>query len=69
MYVLQDSEGTIWPADRCTWQSTYSSTTDQYEISSPLFYNGSSATGVSLGTAVQLGYIGKSGRFVGISGQ
>ena len=66
MYVLKDSDGTIYPADRCTWSERYSDARQQYIILSPTFYT---ATGTSSlnDSEAQLGYIGKSGRFVGIS--
>ena len=67
MYVLQDSEGYIYPADRCRWQSTFDTDSNQYDISNAQFYNGNQNDGVTLGVPVQLGYIGKSGRFVAIT--
>ena len=67
MYVLQDSDGTIYPADRCTWSERYSDARQQYIILSPQFY-GLGATPTDLDDSeARLGYIGKSGRFVGIS--
>ena len=60
----------ILPADRCTWTDAgYIAADNQYGISNVNFYPGNagavSVTGSN--TDVQLGYIGKSGRFVGIS--
>ena len=67
MYVLQDTDGRIYPADRCTWTERYDEARQQYIILSPQFYGlGASATNLD-DSDTQLGYIGKSGRFVGIS--
>ena len=60
----------ILPADRCTWtDSGYIAADQQYGISNVNFYPGNagavSVTGSNID--VQLGYIGKSGRFVGIT--
>lgn len=55
----------IYPADRCTWRQNY--TGSNYEITDATFFDGVTANGVDLSDA-QLGYIGKSGRFVEIAG-
>lgn len=68
MYVLQDSDGTIYPADRCSWKSNYSTADQQYLITDAMFY-GLGASATTLNTPAQLGFIGKSGRFVAISGE
>lgn len=65
----------IIPADRCTWiQDAYAD--GEYSISDVVFYDGSTANGVALdisggggGGSVELGFIGKSGRFVAITGR
>jgi len=56
----------IYPADRCTWRQTYDNNSNEYLVYDATFYPGN-ATGVTIDEA-QLGYIGKSGRFVGIAG-
>ena len=59
------------PADRCTWEQSYSAADNQYSIAQVRFWPGAgtdaqiSVTGTN--TDVALGYIGKSGRFVGIT--
>ena len=55
----------IFPADRCTWQQTYNSTGKYYSISNARFF-GNGTTAVTL-TSAELGYIGKTGRFVPIT--
>ena len=69
-----------FPADRCTWkyvtpgvqgetESGYAA--GQYRLREAWFYSGHQ-NGVSLvnnNTNVTLGYIGKTGRFVGMTGQ
>ena len=57
-------QGTIYPADRCTWQQRYLN--DQYDIETAIFYPGHAAP-IALGDNVTLGFIGKSGRFVPIT--
>ena len=68
--------GRLYPADRCTWTHTYNSATEQYDVNGAVFYTGATnvVSGqpnapltIDLGSNVTLGYIGKSGRFVGIS--
>ena len=70
MMVIQGTSagitGNIHPADRCTWSSAYSSTAEQYEITNAQFYPGNAAA-IAISNA-ELGFIGKSGRFVAISG-
>jgi len=56
----------LYPADRCTWRQTYDDVTNQYLIYDATFYPGNAA-GITIDEA-QLGYIGKSGRFVEIAG-
>ena len=54
---------TIYPADRCTWKQFQLER--GYGIGSVEFYPGN-ATAIDI-VAAQLGYIGKSGRFVEIA--
>ena len=54
-----------FPADRCVWAQSYSQTTQQYTITSARFF-GNTSPGAAIGNA-ELGYIGKSGRFVPIT--
>ncbi len=68
--VLQDNNGRIYPADRCTWvEDAYAN--GNYSISSAVFYTGATAadnTAVTIAVASPLlGVIGKSGRFVGMT--
>ena len=82
MYVIQvagDTEDAVIgktttnvvlvPADRCVWTTTYNSTAGAYQLSNVRFYDGNAANGNALENNhdYQLGYVGKSGRFVGIS--
>jgi hypothetical protein len=62
MIVIKDSSNVIYPADRCTWTQT--EVDAGYTITSASFY---SATATVAITAPELGYIGKSGRFVKMS--
>ena len=71
MMVIRGTSGgvvRIHPADRCTWTQnnmTPGGPAESYVISNVEFYGlGTSPVPV---TNAQLGYIGKSGRFVGIS--
>ena len=57
-------QGTIYPADRCTWTQRYLN--DQYDVEAVMFYPGHAAP-IELGDNVTLGYIGKTGRFVPIT--
>ena len=54
-----------FPADRCVWSQSYNATEDQYQITGARFI-GSTAPAASI-TNAELGYIGKSGRFVAIT--
>ena len=71
MMIRANGTGVLYPADRCTWTLTYDNSTQQYDINTAIFYTGAgSATAahtIDLGSDVTLGYIGKSGRFVGIT--
>ena len=61
--------GTIYPADRCSWVQTYDGGTEgigHYEINGGMFYPGN-AGAVALGDNIELGFVGKSGRFVPIT--
>ena len=67
--------GRIYPADRCTWQQDYVGGAEKsYEINNAEFFDGASFTAgteTRRSTRIinaQLGYIGKSGRFVAIAG-
>ena len=57
--------GTVYPADRCTWEQAPSSDNRGYVISDASFYPGNAAA-VGIGGPL-LGYIGKTGRFVAIT--
>lgn len=59
----------LFPADRCTWTTQYNATTRNYEITIAEFYpgNGNAASLNGTNRVVELGYIGKSGRFVEIT--
>ena len=56
-----------FPADRCTWNQAQEAGSSNYVISGVYFYDGQSATGELLDGSVELGVIGKSGRFVGFT--
>ena len=56
----------IFPADRCVWNQTYNGTARQYFVSTAFFFSGAAAAGTVI-VDPQLGYIGKSGRFVEIA--
>ena len=62
---LVDAEFLIYPADMCTWYTAVSSE-GGYEIHNAQFWNGASATPTHI-PFPQLGFIGKSGRFVKIA--
>ena len=77
MVIRSGTNGNIFPADRCTWaQSVQPDGTSNYSIENAVFYPGASvdgvlgltspATHVTIGNP-ELGYIGKSGRFVGMT--
>ena len=64
----------LFPADRCVFRTEFNDTANAYETTGVLFYPGApnpdgaefetvSATGIK----TRLGYIGKTGRFVGIT--
>ena len=68
--VFNQDSTHILPADRCTWTYGYNPTSRQYQISNVNFF--STETTDLIGTIPntfdsQLGYIGKSGRFVAIA--
>ena len=60
---LATTETGIFPADRCSWRQT-TNTSGGYDLADAQYLNGT--TLVSLNNA-ELGYIGKSGRFVKIT--
>ena len=62
MLVVKDTAGKIYPADLCTWVQT--DVDGGYTISTVEFYGTGSAVAV---TGADLGFIGKSGRFVKLS--
>ena len=64
--VTGSPQGTFYPADRCTWVQTYDNATRNYDINTGFFYPGHAGP-VTLGSDITLGFIGKSGRFVGIT--
>ena len=72
MMVIEHTDAsdnkTIYPADRCSWRQV-DSTGSGYSINTVMFYPGNAgAENLSgSGTSNRLGFIGKSGRFVGIS--
>jgi len=63
----------VFPADRCIWDTSY--TNGQYTVTNAELLLGASTTGNANGVVglngtgriVELGYIGKSGRFVKIA--
>ena len=55
----------IHPADRCVWDQSQQMGTSNYEIGTAYFVRGNGE--YSLITNPELGYIGKSGRFVGMT--
>lgn len=64
--VTAASEGTIYPADRCTWRQEYREGSG-YSIIDGTFYQGAGTIPSIPIIAAELGYIGKSGRFVKIA--
>lgn len=62
--TLGGTANTILPADRCSWIQAVD-TNGGYNVGTVLFYDGVVA-GASV-TAANLGFIGKSGRFVAIA--
>ena len=67
-----------FPADRCTWEIQDAPDSYGYEIAGVIFYDGASTSGTPAIGGTQLpigpgagratfGYIGKSGRFVGMT--
>lgn len=80
MYVIQaggtDTDGTLYPADRCTFVTTYVESKGGYQIDiiankSPIFYDGVSSSHTTIPSSAsnraRLGYIGKNGRFVAMT--
>ena len=70
---LNANETHIFPADRCIWSQTPGPDSRGYLIGTTRFFPGAPLTGSSSNNHVvvdnaQLGYIGKSGRFVEIAG-
>ena len=64
MMVIKDGAGVIYPADLCTWEQVDNGGFNGYDITNVLFYG--TGTGVAK-TGCELGFIGKSGRFVQIT--
>ena len=62
---LLDAELLIYPADMCTWYTSVRAE-GGYEIHNAQFWNGASTTPTHI-PFPELGYIGKSGRFVKIA--
>jgi len=60
--VIKDSSDKIYPTTLCTW--VQSEVTNGYQISSASFFGTGTAVAI---TSPELGYIGKSGRFVKMS--
>ena len=72
MMVIRSGEfgGRIFPADRCTWVEQVPTGGRGYSITNAFFYTGLSGTEGETATSIgdpELGFIGKSGRFVEIS--
>lgn len=79
MMVIRGTIGTavngIWPADRCSWVQSYEEGQTEYRIGSAVFYPGADTIIAGATTSAahgitnnpQLGFIGKSGRFVAIA--
>ena len=58
----------IHPADRCTWTQSDAPDGNGYVIANAWFYPGAGGAGSDLAiTDPELGFIGKSGRFVRIA--
>ena len=55
----------IFPADRCVWEQSQQMDTSNYEISNAHFVAGNGTYNPIANP--ELGYIGKSGRFVGMT--
>ena len=69
MYVLEDSDGTFYPADRCTFRTVYDTDLTNYVVTTnprATFYGTTTTIPLSNNSSERprLGYIGKSGRFV-----
>jgi len=62
MLVIKDSSDVTYPAQLCTWVEV--EVDGGYTITTAKFYGTGSAVAL---TGTDLGYIGKSGRFVKIS--
>lgn len=66
MLVIQTANGNVYPAETCVWRTEQVSTggyrLTHFDIHNPNV--GTSGTGTAAPTGAQLGYIGKSGRFV-----
>ena len=70
---LNANETHIFPADRCIWSQTAAPNRNGYLIGTVRFFPGAPLTGAASNNHVvvdnaQLGYIGKTGRFVEIAG-
>lgn len=74
---IPDGQSKVFPADRCSWTETYDEVDNQYEITIAEFWPGAVEGSINVNQAislngtnrvVRLGYIGKSGRFVPITG-
>jgi hypothetical protein len=66
MLVIQLANGNTYPAETCVWRTAASGDTGykltHFDIGTPTVAVG--ATPTAAPTGAQLGYIGKSGRFV-----
>jgi len=66
MLVIQTANGNTYPAETCVWRTAASGATGykltHLDINTPNV--GTSAAPTAAPTGAQLGYIGKSGRFV-----
>ena len=63
MMVIKSVDGFIYPADRCVWQQTTSGDSWAIELAK---YEPATGAPVDIKGA-QLGYIGKSGKFIPIT--
>ena len=59
------NESHLFPADKCVWGQIYDGTAREYQIQGAYFFSGN-VNAVQIQNP-QLGYIGKSGRFVEIA--
>ena len=78
MYMIQDSDSRLYPADRCTFHIVYDTDTNEYVISTAsgnvaMFYPGNAAAIALSNNSSErpvLGVIGgRTGRFAPITGR